>query len=80
MYLSNYFDFFFRFLVIKEFFSKFKYNYILKLEDCFFELCIILQLDMRIVQIVDLEVRKDECFFFMLKINMCVREICYVSK
>ncbi|XP_039735729.1 protein arginine N-methyltransferase 2 isoform X1 [Pteropus medius] len=45
-------------LAIKEFFSKPKYNHILKPEDCLSEPCTILQLDMRTVQIADLEVRK----------------------
>ncbi|KAL4834266.1 hypothetical protein H8958_022455 [Nasalis larvatus] len=43
-------------LAIKEFFSKPKYNHILKPEDCLSEPCTILQLDMRTVQISDLEV------------------------
>lgn len=47
-----------RSLAIKEFFSKPKYNHILKPEDCLSEPCTILQLDMRTVQISDLEVRK----------------------
>nr|XP_025719237.1 protein arginine N-methyltransferase 2 isoform X1 [Callorhinus ursinus]XP_025719238.1 protein arginine N-methyltransferase 2 isoform X1 [Callorhinus ursinus] len=42
-------------LAIKEFFSKPKYNHILKPEDCLSEPCTILQLDMRTVQIADLE-------------------------
>ncbi|EHH16895.1 Protein arginine N-methyltransferase 2 [Macaca mulatta] len=42
-------------LAIKEFFSKPKYNHILKPEDCLSEPCTILQLDMRTVQISDLE-------------------------
>nr|XP_031534148.1 protein arginine N-methyltransferase 2 isoform X2 [Vicugna pacos] len=42
-------------LAIKEFFSKPKYNHILKPEDCLSEPCTILQLDMRTVQITDLE-------------------------
>uniref|UniRef100_A0A8C6RHR0 type I protein arginine methyltransferase n=1 Tax=Nannospalax galili TaxID=1026970 RepID=A0A8C6RHR0_NANGA len=45
-------------LAIKEFFSKPKYNHILKPEDCLSEPCTILQLDMRTVQISDLEVRE----------------------
>lgn len=57
--LSNAFDFFPRSLAIKEFFSKPKYNHILKPEDCLSEPCTILQLDMRTVQIADLEVRPD---------------------
>lgn len=80
MHLSNYFDLFPRSLAIKEFFSKPKYNHILKPEDCLSEPCTILQLDMRTVQIADLEVRKDECFLLTLKINMCVGETCYASK
>ncbi|XP_036302228.1 protein arginine N-methyltransferase 2 isoform X2 [Pipistrellus kuhlii] len=42
-------------LAIKEFFSKPKYNHILKPEDCLSEPCTILQLDMRTVQIAELE-------------------------
>ncbi|XP_027250047.1 protein arginine N-methyltransferase 2 isoform X3 [Cricetulus griseus] len=42
-------------LAIKEFFSKPKSNHILKPEDCLSEPCTILQLDMRTVQISDLE-------------------------
>nr|KAF6478375.1 protein arginine methyltransferase 2 [Molossus molossus] len=50
-------------LAIKEFFSKPKYNHILKPEDCLSEPCTILQLDMRTVQIADLETMKgDLCF------------------
>lgn len=45
-----------RSLAIKEFFSKPKSNHILKPEDCLSEPCTILQLDMRTVQISDLEV------------------------
>lgn len=56
--LSTDFDLFPRSLAIKEFFSKPKYNHILKPEDCLSEPCTILQLDMRTVQIADLEVRK----------------------
>lgn len=48
-----------RSLAIKEFFSKPKYNHILKPEDCLAEPCTILQLDMRTVQICDLEVRRE---------------------
>ena len=58
--LSNSFDFFPRSLAIKEFFSKPKYNHILKPEDCLSEPCTILQLDTRTVQIADLEVRAPE--------------------
>ena len=57
--LSGSFDFFPRSLAIKEFFSKPKYNHILKPEDCLSEPCTILQLDMRTVQIADLEVRDE---------------------
>lgn len=57
MTLSNYFDLSPRSLAIKEFFSKPKYNHILKPEDCLSEPCTILQLDMRTVQVADLEVR-----------------------
>ncbi|KAF6385376.1 protein arginine methyltransferase 2 [Rhinolophus ferrumequinum] len=46
-------------LAIKEFFSKPKYNHILKPEDCLSEPCTILQLDMRTVQVADLEVRRE---------------------
>uniref|UniRef100_A0A8C0THQ5 Uncharacterized protein n=1 Tax=Canis lupus familiaris TaxID=9615 RepID=A0A8C0THQ5_CANLF len=53
--LSNSFDFFPRSFAIKEFFSKPKYNHILQPEDCLSEPCTILQLDMRSVQIADLE-------------------------
>ncbi|XP_060054803.1 protein arginine N-methyltransferase 2 isoform X3 [Erinaceus europaeus] len=42
-------------LAIKEFFSKPKYNHILKPEDCLSDPCTILQLDMRTVQIAELE-------------------------
>ncbi|KAK2503428.1 hypothetical protein MC885_007974, partial [Smutsia gigantea] len=45
-------------LAIKEFFSKPKYNHILKPEDGLSEPCTILQLDMRTVHIADLEVRR----------------------
>ena len=58
--LSNSFDFFPRCLAIKEFFSKPKYNHILKPEDCLSEPCTILQLGRRTVQIADLEVRAPE--------------------
>jgi hypothetical protein len=49
-----------RSLAIKEFFSRPKSNHILKPEDCLSEPCTILQLDMRTVQVPDLEVR-DGC-------------------
>lgn len=57
--LCNYFDLLPRSLAIKEFFSKPKYNHILKPEDCLSEPCTILQLDMRTVQVADLEVRRE---------------------
>ena len=50
-------------LAIKEFFSKPKYNHILKPDDCLSEPCTILQLDMRTVQVADLEVRRDDPSF-----------------
>ncbi|XP_078214814.1 protein arginine N-methyltransferase 2 isoform X3 [Callithrix jacchus] len=43
-------------LAVKEFFSKPKYNHILRPEDCLSEPCTLLQLDMRTVQVPDLEV------------------------
>ncbi|XP_011809637.1 PREDICTED: protein arginine N-methyltransferase 2, partial [Colobus angolensis palliatus] len=55
-------------LAIKEFFSKPKYNHILKPEDCLSEPCTILQLDMRTVQISDLEPP------FMAELLKCPRE------
>ncbi|NIG60068.1 protein arginine N-methyltransferase 2-like [Pontoporia blainvillei] len=54
-------------LAIKEFFSKPKYNHILKPEDCLSEPCTILQLDMRTVQIADLETMKGELHFDIKK-------------
>ncbi|XP_037014075.1 protein arginine N-methyltransferase 2 [Artibeus jamaicensis] len=54
-------------LAIKEFFSKPKYNHILKPEDCLSEPCTILQLDMRTVQIADLETMKGELCFDIKK-------------
>ncbi|XP_054942470.1 protein arginine N-methyltransferase 2 isoform X3 [Physeter macrocephalus] len=54
-------------LAIKEFFSKPKYNHILKPEDCLSEPCTILQLDMRTVQIADLEMMKGELNFDIKK-------------
>uniref|UniRef100_G3TYU6 Protein arginine methyltransferase 2 n=1 Tax=Loxodonta africana TaxID=9785 RepID=G3TYU6_LOXAF len=54
-------------LAIKEFFSKPKYNHILKPEDCLSEPCTILQLDMRTVQISDLETMKGELHFDIKK-------------
>ncbi|XP_058588334.1 protein arginine N-methyltransferase 2 isoform X5 [Neofelis nebulosa] len=54
-------------LAIKEFFSKPKYNHILKPEDCLSEPCTILQLDMRTVQIADLETMKGELRFEIRK-------------
>eukprot|EP00069_Balaena_mysticetus_P015450 bmy_22506T0 len=54
-------------LAIKEFFSKPKYNHILKPEDCLSEPCTILQLDMRTVQIADLEMMKGELHFDIKK-------------
>ncbi|XP_014642398.1 PREDICTED: protein arginine N-methyltransferase 2 isoform X1 [Ceratotherium simum simum] len=54
-------------LAIKEFFSKPKYNHILKPEDCLSEPCTILQLDMRTVQIADLETMKGELCFDIQK-------------
>lgn len=56
--VTEWFGLFPRSLAIKEFFSKPKYNHILKPEDCLSEPCTILQLDMRTVQIADLEVRR----------------------
>ncbi|KAK2089662.1 Protein arginine N-methyltransferase 2 [Saguinus oedipus] len=47
-------------LAVKEFFSKPKYNHVLRPEDCLSEPCTLLQLDMRTVQIPDLEVRKGD--------------------
>lgn len=64
---SSAFDSFPRSLAIKEFFSKPKYNHILKPEDCLSEPCTILQLDMRTVQIADLEVREDARFPFTVR-------------
>ncbi|XP_006755602.1 PREDICTED: protein arginine N-methyltransferase 2 isoform X2 [Myotis davidii] len=54
-------------LAIKEFFSKPKYNHILKPEDCLSEPCTILQLDMRTVQIAELETMKGELCFDIKK-------------
>ncbi|XP_019572628.2 protein arginine N-methyltransferase 2 isoform X4 [Rhinolophus sinicus] len=54
-------------LAIKEFFSKPKYNHILKPEDCLSEPCTILQLDMRTVQVADLETMKGELCFDIKK-------------
>ncbi|KAB1284021.1 Protein arginine N-methyltransferase 2 [Camelus dromedarius] len=54
-------------LAIKEFFSKPKYNHILKPEDCLSEPCTILQLDMRTVQITDLETMRGELCFDIRK-------------
>ncbi|KAG8516554.1 Protein arginine N-methyltransferase 2 [Galemys pyrenaicus] len=54
-------------LAIKEFFSKPKYNHILKPEDCLSEPSTILQLDMRTVQIADLETLRGELHFEMKK-------------
>ncbi|XP_026303246.1 protein arginine N-methyltransferase 2 [Piliocolobus tephrosceles] len=54
-------------LAIKEFFSKPKYNHILKPEDCLSEPCTILQLDMRTVQISDLETLRGELCFDIRK-------------
>uniref|UniRef100_A0A2I3HM22 Protein arginine N-methyltransferase 2 n=1 Tax=Nomascus leucogenys TaxID=61853 RepID=A0A2I3HM22_NOMLE len=54
-------------LAIKEFFSKPKYNHILKPEDCLSEPCTILQLDMRTVQISDLETLRGELRFDIRK-------------
>ncbi|XP_029422943.1 protein arginine N-methyltransferase 2 isoform X2 [Nannospalax galili] len=54
-------------LAIKEFFSKPKYNHILKPEDCLSEPCTILQLDMRTVQISDLETMHGELRFDIQK-------------
>uniref|UniRef100_A0A8C5NX36 Protein arginine N-methyltransferase 2 n=1 Tax=Jaculus jaculus TaxID=51337 RepID=A0A8C5NX36_JACJA len=54
-------------LAIKEFFSKPKYNHILKPEDCLSEPCTILQLDMRTVQISDLETMRGELRFDIQK-------------
>ncbi|XP_059956265.1 protein arginine N-methyltransferase 2 isoform X1 [Mesoplodon densirostris] len=54
-------------LAIKEFFSKPKYNHILKPEDCLSEPCTILQLDMRTVQVADLEMMKGELHFDIKK-------------
>ncbi|XP_023381584.1 protein arginine N-methyltransferase 2 isoform X2 [Pteropus vampyrus] len=54
-------------LAIKEFFSKPKYNHILKPEDCLSEPCTILQLDMRTVQIADLEMMRGELCFDIKK-------------
>ncbi|XP_025289391.1 protein arginine N-methyltransferase 2-like [Canis lupus baileyi] len=65
--LSNSFDFFPRSFAIKEFFSKPKYNHILQPEDCLSEPCTILQLDMRTVQIADLETMKGELHFEIRK-------------
>uniref|UniRef100_A0A2K5ILI8 type I protein arginine methyltransferase n=1 Tax=Colobus angolensis palliatus TaxID=336983 RepID=A0A2K5ILI8_COLAP len=53
-------------LAIKEFFSKPKYNHILKPEDCLSEPCTILQLDMRTVQISDLEITHWKQTLFMM--------------
>ncbi|CAK7297067.1 Protein arginine N-methyltransferase 2 [Vulpes lagopus] len=52
---------------IKEFFSKPKYNHILKPEDCLSEPCTILQLDTRTVQIADLETMSGELHFEIRK-------------
>ncbi|CAK7305872.1 Protein arginine N-methyltransferase 2 [Vulpes lagopus] len=54
-------------LAIKEFFSKPKYNHILKPEDCLSEPCTILQLDTRTVQIADLETTSGELHFEIRK-------------
>lgn len=54
-------------LAIKEFFSKPKSNHILKPEDCLSEPCTILQLDMRTVQISDLETMCGELRFDIQK-------------
>ncbi|XP_008572183.1 PREDICTED: protein arginine N-methyltransferase 2 isoform X2 [Galeopterus variegatus] len=54
-------------LAIKEFFSKPKYNHILKPEDCLSEPCTILQLDMRTVQISDLETLRGDLRFDIRK-------------
>ncbi|KAM9696446.1 protein arginine N-methyltransferase 2 isoform 1-T1 [Dama dama] len=54
-------------LAIKEFFSKPKYNHILKPDDCLSEPCTILQLDMRTVQVADLETMKGELHFDIQK-------------
>ncbi|KAK7804111.1 hypothetical protein U0070_002454 [Myodes glareolus] len=54
-------------LAIKEFFSKPKSNHILKPEDCLSEPCTILQLDMRTVQISDLETMRGELRFDIQK-------------
>ncbi|XP_063080779.1 protein arginine N-methyltransferase 2 isoform X3 [Cavia porcellus] len=54
-------------LAIKEFFSKPKYNHILKPEDCLSEPCTILQLDMRTVQISDVETMRGELHFDIQK-------------
>ncbi|XP_072601380.1 uncharacterized protein [Vulpes vulpes] len=52
---------------IKEFFSKPKYNHILKPEDCLSEPCTILQLDTRTVQIADLGTTSGELHFEIRK-------------
>lgn len=57
-------------LAIKEFFSKPKYNHILKPDDCLSEPCTILQLDMRTVQVADLEMMKGELHFDIQKAGM----------
>ncbi|KAL0615451.1 Protein arginine N-methyltransferase 2, partial [Plecturocebus cupreus] len=54
-------------LAVKEFFSKPKYNHILKPEDCLSEPCTILQLDMRTVQISDLETLQGDLRFDIRK-------------
>lgn len=58
-------------LAIKEFFSKPKYNHILKPEDCLSEPCTILQLDMRTVQISDLETMRGELHFDIQRAGTC---------
>nr|8BVA_A Chain A, Protein arginine N-methyltransferase 2 [Mus musculus] len=54
-------------LAIKEFFSRPKSNHILKPEDCLSEPCTILQLDMRTVQVPDLETMRGELRFDIQK-------------
>lgn len=54
-------------LAIKEFFSRPKSNHILKPEDCLSEPCTILQLDMRTVQVSDLETMRGELRFDIQK-------------
>ncbi|EHH58846.1 Protein arginine N-methyltransferase 2 [Macaca fascicularis] len=59
-------------LAIKEFFSKPKYNHILKPEDCLSEPCTILQLDMRTVQISDLEHLQNQINYISFHYGICI--------